>query len=100
MMKNKGKVIEESIKDHGIWIFTDTEWRVDKKVTYTWNSLFQEFQDKYFMMLLQDDVSIELSKEVYKNIIKSRLHRVAVKSLVLPCLDVIQWIRRKIDHQH
>ena len=64
MMKNKGKVVEESIKKQGTWIFTDTKCRVDKKVTFTWNSLFQAFQDKYFMMLLQDDVSTELSKEL------------------------------------
>ena len=79
MMKNKGKVVEESIKDQGIWIFTDTECKVDKKVNYTLNSLFQAFQDKDFMMLLHDDVSIKLSKEVYKNIIKSGLHKVVVK---------------------
>ena len=50
-------------------------------------------------MLLQDDVSTKLSKEVYKNIIKSGLHRVVVKTPVLPCLDVIEWITRKIDHE-
>ena len=100
MMHNKGKVVEELIKDHEIWIFTDTECTMDKKVTYTWNSLFQAFQDRYFLMLLQDDVSTELSQEVYKNIIKSGLHGVAVKTRVLPCLDVIEWITRKIDHQH
>ena len=26
----------------------DIEYKVDKKVTFTWNSLFQAFQDKYF----------------------------------------------------
>ena len=51
-------------------------------------------------MLLQDDVNTELSKEVYKNIIKSGLHRATIKTLVLPCLDVIEWITRKIDHEH
>ena len=51
-------------------------------------------------MLLQDDVSIKLSKEVYRNIIKSGLQRVAVNTLVLPCPDVIEWITKKIDHQH
>ena len=71
-----------------------------KKVTFTWNSLFQAFQDKEFQMLLQNDVSTELSKEVYKNIIKSGIHREAVKTLVLPCLDVIEWITRKIDHEN
>ena len=52
------------------------------------------------MILLQDDVSTELRKGVYKNIIKSGLHRAAMKTLVLPCLNVIGWITRKIDHQH
>ena len=46
MIKNKKKVVEEPIKEHGIWIFADTECRVDKKVYYTWNYLFQAFQDK------------------------------------------------------
>ena len=56
-----------------MWIFADTECKVDKKVTFTWNSLFQAFRDKYFQMLLQDDVSTKLSKKVYMNIIKSGL---------------------------
>ena len=100
MIKNKGKFVEALIKDQGIWIFTDTECKTDKKVTYTWNSLFQALHDKDFLMLLQDDVSNKLSKEVYKNIIRSRLHMAVVKTLVFPCLDVIEWITRKIDHQH
>ena len=45
-------------------------------------------------------MSTMLSKEVYRNIMKFGLHRVAVKTLVLPCLDVIEWMTRKIDHQH
>ena len=83
-----------------MWIFADIECRVDKKVTFTRNSLFQAFQEKEFQILLQDGVSIELSKEVYKNIIKFGLHRAVVKTLVLPCLDVIEWITRKIDHEN
>ena len=45
-------------------------------------------------------MSIELSKEVYKNIMRYGLHRPTVKTPVLPCPDVIEWIRRKIDHEH
>lgn len=33
-------------------------------------------------------------------IIKSGLHRVVVKTPVLPCPNVIEWITRKIDQQH
>jgi hypothetical protein len=51
-------------------------------------------------VLLQNDASIELSKDIYKNIIKLGLHRATVKTPVLPCLDVVEWITRKIDHQH
>ena len=51
-------------------------------------------------MLLQNVVSIELSKEVYNNIIKFGLHRAVVKTPVLPCPDVIEWITRKTDHEN
>ena len=49
-------------------------------------------------MLLQNDLSTELSKEVYNNIIKSGLHRATIKTLVLACPNVIECITRKIDH--
>ena len=64
LTKNQNKTIEEPIKENGIWIFTDTECKEDKKVCYTWTSLFQAFQDKEFTMLLQNDASTELSKEI------------------------------------
>ena len=51
-------------------------------------------------MLFQEDVSPELSKEVYKNIVKSGLHKVVVKTSILPCPDVIEMIKRKIDREH
>ena len=71
ILKNKRKTVEEPAKEQEMWIFVDIECQVDKKVIFTWNSLFQEFQDKEFQVLLQDDPSIELSKGIYKNIIKS-----------------------------
>ena len=100
LTKNLNKTIKESIKEDGVWIFSDIECKVDKKVCYTWTSLFQAFQDKEFVVLLQNDANTELSKEIYKNNIKSGLHRAIVKAHVLPCLDVVEWITRKIDHQH
>ena len=100
MMKKKRKVVEEPIKEQGTWIFANIECKVDKKVTFTWNSLFQACQDKNFVRLLQDDVSTELSKQAYKFIIKFGLHRATVKTLALPCPNVIEWITRKIDHEN
>ena len=100
LIKNLNKTVEEPIKEDGVWIFSDTECKANKKVYYTWTSLFQAFQDKEFVVLLQNDSNTELSKEIYKNIIKSGLHRATVKTPVLPCPDVVEWITRKIDHQH
>ena len=65
LTKNLKKTVEEPVKENGIWIFADTECKADKKVCYTWTSLIQAFQDKEFLMLLQDDARTELSKEIY-----------------------------------
>ena len=43
MFKSKRKTVEEPTKEQGMWIFADIEYRVDKKVTFTMKSLFQEF---------------------------------------------------------
>ena len=100
LTKNLNKTIVEPIKENGIWIFSDTECKVDKKVCYAWTSRFQAFEDKEFVVLLQNDASTKLSREIYRNIIKSGQNRVAMKNPVLPCLDIIEWITRRIDHQH
>ena len=100
LMKNLKKIVEEPVKENGIWIFMDTECKANKKVCYTWTSLFQAFHNKEFTVLLENDASTELRKKIYQNIIKSGLHRVAMKTPILPCPDVIEWITKKIDHQH
>ena len=70
LTKNLKMKVEELLKENGIWIFADMKCKADKKVSYTQTSLFQAFQDKEFLMLLQDDASTELSKDIYQNIIK------------------------------
>ena len=100
LIKNLKKTVKDPGKENGIWIFTDTECKANKKVCYTWTALFQAFLDKEFNVLLQNDASTELNKEIYQNNIKSGLHRAAMKTLILPCPDVIEWITRKVDHQH
>jgi hypothetical protein len=42
-LKDKVKTIEEPAKKQEMWIFTNTECWLDKKVIFTWNTLFQEF---------------------------------------------------------
>ena len=51
VLNNKRNIFEEPAKEQGKWIFADIEWQVDKKVTFTWNSMFQAFQDKECQIL-------------------------------------------------
>ena len=98
-LKNKRKTVEELVEKQEMWIFTDTECRVDKKFVFTWNTLFQGFHNKEFQVFLQDYLSTKLSKSIYKNIAKSRLHRAAARTPVLPWLDVIEWIAQRVYHE-
>ena len=52
LIKNQKNIVEDPVKENGIWIFMDIECKADKKVCYTWTSLFQTFQDKEFIVLL------------------------------------------------
>ena len=100
VLKNNRKIVEEPAKEQQMWIFVDTECLVDKKVIFTWNSLFKTFQEKEFQVLLQDDPSNELSKGIYRNIIKFGPHREATRTPILPCPDVIEWITWRVDHEN
>ena len=51
-LEEQEKHVEEPTKEKEMWIFADTECRVDKRVIFKWNSLFQAFQDKEFQILL------------------------------------------------
>ena len=53
LTKDLNKTVKEPIKEDGVWIFSDTKCKANKKVCYTWTSLFQAFQDKEFVVLLQ-----------------------------------------------
>jgi hypothetical protein len=56
---------------------------------------FPSIPEKKFQVLIQDDPSTKLSKGIYKNIVKSGLLWGATKTLVLPCPDVIEWMKSK-----
>ena len=98
-VKRKRKTVEEPMEKHDIWVFTDIECRVDKKIAFKWNTPFQTFQTKEFQVFLQDDPSTELRKSIYKNIAKSGLQWATTKTPVLQCPDVIEWMTRRVDHE-
>ena len=98
-LNRKRKIVKELVEKQENWAFIDTKCKVDKKTAFKWNTLFQAFQYKEFKVLFHDDPSADLSKGIYKNISKSWVHRAIDKTLVLPCLDVIQWMTQNIDHE-
>ena len=50
-------------------------------------------------MILKYDPSTKLSKRIYWNISKSGIYKARAKPHILPCLDVIEWLTRKVDHE-
>ena len=62
--KNKRKIVEikEQAKGKERWIFTNTKCQVDRKVSFRWNHLLQDFKTREFQVLLQDDPIIEMNK--------------------------------------
>ena len=61
-LKSKRNTIEELMESQESWAFIDMECKVDKKIAFKWNTLFQAFQSKEFKVLLQDDPDAEMSK--------------------------------------
>ena len=97
--KSKSKTIEEPVEKQEIWAFIEMECRVDKNISFKGNTFFQAFQTKEFQDLLQYDLSTYLSKGIYNNISKSRLHRATTKTPILPCSYVIELMTQRIDHE-
>ena len=101
-MKNKRKSVETQglVEGNETWVFIDTEYKINQKISFQWNQMFQYFLTEYYQMLLQDDLCMELSKDVYKKNSKYGLYRVVAKPLIILCLDVVEWMTRKVDHSN
>jgi hypothetical protein len=50
-------------------------------------------------VFIQYDMSTELSKNIYKNISMSGIHRETTRTPVLQFLDQIKWITRRVYHE-
>jgi hypothetical protein len=61
--------------------------------------MFQAFQSKEFQFFLQYYQSMKLITGIYKNISKYGQHQEASKTPVLPCLNVIEWMTWRINHE-
>ena len=101
-MKNKRKSAktQDLVEGKDTWVFTDTECKIDRKISFQWNQFFQDLLTRVYQMLLQDDPCMELIKEIYKNISKSGLYRAIANPFILSCLDVVEWMTRKVDHSN
>ena len=101
-MKNKKKSVEtqDLVEGKETWVFIDIECKIDQKISFQCNPLFQAFFTCDYHMLLQYDMCKELSKDIYKNISKFGLYKAVAKPLILLCPDVVEWIPIKVDHSN
>ena len=51
-------------------------------------------------MSLKDDPCIKLRKVIYKNMKNFGLYRAAINPLIFSCPDVVEWMKRKVDHSN
>ena len=98
--KRKSSKTQDFVKGKDTWVFTDTECKIDQNISFQWNQLFQDLLTVDYHILLQDDPCMELSKDIYNNISKSRIYRVVAKPLIIQCPDVVEWMTRKVDHSN
>ena len=98
-LKTKRKTCKETMEKPEIQAFTEIDCRVNKNIALKWNTLLQAFQTKEYQVILQYEPSTEKSKGIYKNISMSGLHWETTRTLVLPYLDVIEWMTWKTDHE-
>ena len=96
-LKRKKKTIEEPMEKQEIWAFTDIECRVDKKIAFKWNTLFQEFQKKSFKFCCKM-IQVRNSTKAFTRIFPSLCY-IRQQTLVLPCPNVIEWMNRRIDNE-
>ena len=57
-MKNERKNVKtwDLVEGKETWVFIDTKCKIDQKISFQWNQLFQDFLVGDYQMLLQDDL--------------------------------------------
>jgi hypothetical protein len=58
-----------------------------------WGDVFQMFKKKNFLVDVEDQDELK----VFRNIKKSRIHRVVACVIVFSCADAISWILKHVD---
>jgi hypothetical protein len=61
-----------------------------------WDEIFQMFKLQKFPVNVQEQDQLQ----IFSNIRKSKLHRVAARPPVLPCADAVSWIVEHVDLQN
>ena len=56
-MKNKTKSAKtwDLVEGKETWVFTDTKCKIDQKISFQWNHMFQYLLTEDYHLLLQDD---------------------------------------------
>jgi len=93
---NKANVEDPEIGKRRIkTCYGDTNSSTGEELVLKWGDIYNMFRDEKYPEVEEED------KDVFTNIKRSGLHRVAARPPVFPCADVISWIisRVKVDNR-
>lgn len=74
-------------------IYIDTQCFIDKGRQVTWRKIYSTFMQERFVKDLE-------YLKAYVNIRRYRIHRITCRFLVMPCVEVIEWIITHMDDSH
>jgi hypothetical protein len=89
--KSKRNTIEEPMQKQEISTFTNTECRVNKRIAFKWNTLFQAFQKKKSFNFCYKMILVHNLAKAYTKVLPSL-------GYIRACPDVIEWMTQRIDH--
>jgi hypothetical protein len=86
---------EEEVDNLGT-IYDDTTRFIVRGTSLKWGEVLQMFKNQSFPQEIEDELKI------FKNIQKSKLHKVATHGTIFPYVDTISWIVKHVylDNKH
>jgi hypothetical protein len=74
-------------------IYNDAKRFIEKGTSIKWGEVFHMFKKKSFPRESEEDLDLK----IFKNIKKSKLHRVEAHTTIFPCANTISWKVRHVD---
>lgn len=90
--------VEENLQPHQAQQFADTECRLEKyATTLTWGEIYRAIKEQVYVDLYEVEYEMnECDKKTWENTRWSRINQVAIRPWILPCVEFIRLMVKKI----